>query len=1086
MKKIAQILFLLLFSSLLYAQWHIVEGFESPTLPAGWRTYDDGDGLIWRPFAHSYAHSGERAAIVDNYFPNQNADWLITPQISVNYGDILQFYTRAWYGTEELKVYVSTTSYQPSSFSTLLLHLQDIGTGYTEGLISLDSFAGMDIYIAFFWQCQTYAILLDDVKIGQPPQLNPELNLPASVSFFNTESFTLDFSEYIVCTDPSSATLSCADNEHIDVEIDGLTVSLFAPDFIGETQLVFTLTDELTNLSAVDTLQVIVLEHPAVDLYISQVLSPRAIEYLNIPFQPRLLISNAGHSGFENSVAVQLNIYDSSGLLLLHTDTAEGYLNLAPSESAVLSFDNSFTPPFEGELRYQFLILTQDSWPENNSLEFTGTVILRITGGGPDSFGYRFVDSNDPLGPAYDWIEISQTGTSTITYNVSGFYGDDNFSEPIPLGFSFPFYGQNYTSAYVDTNGEILLGENSWHIPYPSYGWDNDGNMFNYAYPIPGYTQMPGLIAVYWDDLLATEGASDVYFQSFGEAPLRYTVIQWDKVRFLAGSGGDSSLKFQLILYENGDIKMQYHTVATGQSGANVPHDDGRSATVAIQNVPATSGLVYLREMVVGGSYQGVEPAGNLLHEGLAILFYSGEDEQAPIITHKEAGNSFFDHISIDVNVIDMSLPVSLNFFYDLGFGWQELSTQANQSGDYSFTLNSLTPNTTVRYYFKAVDALGNTAFLPALAPDESYSFKILPTNDAQVLIAYSGNQDYRRTELPLYEQILSSLGINYDIYDWEEYQGYQIPGFYQGIIAYASSGSANDKMQYFASQLINYLDSGSDDSPKNLFFASDNLASSQHAHSNASNIRKLMSGYFRTFYVATGFGGGTNGLAGPNSFEYSHGTILALPSTPVGTAGSLYPVYANSPDCIFPESAAGDPYYDDVPYPEIGANYAYAFEGGPADGQAYLYHGVCATYTDTPSFKTFYFSFDFSQLENPIHQNSWLSDLMDWWNIHPLNADDPAIPATQSRITRIYPNPFNPMANISYQLSQSAPVKLSVYNLKGQKVKDLADGFQAAGNYYVQWDGTDTKSDPVAGGVYFLKLKTPTNTSTQKLLLLK
>ncbi|HCX59295.1 MAG TPA: hypothetical protein DG355_01395, partial [Candidatus Cloacimonas sp.] len=179
-------------------------------------------------------------------------------------------------------------------------------------------------------------------------------------------------------------------------------------------------------------------------------------------------------------------------------------------------------------------------------------------------------------------------------------------------------------------------------------------------------------------------------------------------------------------------------------------------------------------------------------------------------------------------------------------------------------------------------------------------------------------------------ENLLTELNIDYDIYNWEEYENYQIPNLYQGILAYANTGSAHEKMHYFATELSSYLDSGTDQEPRNLWFASDGLASSQHAHPNSSSIRRLMSGYFRTYYVATGLGGGSNGLGGPDSFSYESGTILALPGTPVGTVDLEYPVYANSPDCIFPNDAAGDPYYDSVPYPEIGAEYIYAFEDGP------------------------------------------------------------------------------------------------------------------------------------------------------------
>lgn len=1083
--RIIAILLFLMCTSLLLAQWHIDEGFEdSPNLPAGWTTHDDGDGSIWRVITNN-PHSGIRAAFVDNYLPNQNHDWLVTPQITVNAGDYLEFYTRAWYGTENLKVYVSTSGTQINNFNTMLLHMQNLNTTYQMGTVSLDSYAGQNIYLAFYWECDTYGILIDDVKVGQIPTVTPELNLPDTISFYQSDLLQMDFSPYIVVTDPASASLSVSGNTNITVNISGLNVAFSAPDYVGSEELTFTLLDTESNQTATDMISVSVLADPTADLYVSQVIYPRYHEFVGLPFMPEIRVGNAGTNTFSGSIEIVLNVSNDLEESL-HIDTAIIDAEILPDASVTVNFSQTFTPLEIGHLNYSFHILTQDDNPDNNSFTYIGEVVIRESSGGPDDFGYRYIDSNEPLGPEYEWIEISETGVSTIMYGVNAFHGDDNFSEPIPLGFDFPFYGSTYSSAYVDINGEILLADNSWYTNFPGSGWGGDGNMFNYMYPIPGYAQMPGLIAVYWDDLEADEGTGDVYFQSFGTAPERYTVFQWDSVRFRAGTGAEALLKFQVILHENGDLKMQYHTVATGQTGATIPHDHGRSSTIAIQNEAANAGLCYLREIVQGSTYIGVEPAGNLLHDGLAILFYSGEDTQAPIITHKAAGNTFSQDILLTARIMDMSEIAQATMYYDLGAGWQSITYTELEQNDYSFAVADLPQGAIFRYYFEAIDAEGNLSRLPIDAPNEYYGFQILPTADAQVLIAYSGIQDYQRIELPIYEALLQELQIGYDVYNWEEYDEYAIDPQYAGVLAYANTGSANDKMRYFAGVLMNYLDLGTAQSPKNLWFSSDGLASSQHGHSNSSPIRRLMSGYFRTSYVATGFGGGTNGLGGPDNFSYEHGTIKALPGTPVGTAGLEYPVYANSPDCIFPDDAAGDPYYDDVPYPEIGANYVYAFEDGPINGDAYLYHGVAATTVDTPAYRTMYFSFDFSQLTSAAHRQEWMDDLMSWWNISPTATSDAFAPTVSSGLDSIYPNPFNPSTTIRYNIAVAERVGLNIYNLRGQKVKTLINESKTAGSHTTSWDGTDEAGNPVASGVYYLRLETSTTRETRKLTMIK
>lgn len=1086
MKTLITTIILLMCSTLLLGQWHIVEGFEDTTsLPAGWSYFDDGDGQIWHAIEHTNAHSGAKAAFVDNFLPNQNEDWLITPQLNITAGDMLEFYTRAWYGTENLQVYVSTTTPQVNSFTTLLLNMQDIGTAYQFGSAALDSYAGMDIYLGFLWECETYGVLVDDIRVGQQEIIEPALNLPGEISFYLSQTYMMDFSEFVVVTDPAQATLSAADNPNITVTIDGFNVSFASAGFVGSEDILFTLTDNLSGLTADATLEVNVLPDPAADLYIAEIISPRTIEYLNLPLIPEIVVGNAGTAVYENDIEIALSVFDVNNELL-YGDQLLSYIELGSTETVSLSFNSAFSPSSEEELRFVFAITTADDNPANNSLESICTIIMRETAGGPDDFGYRFFDSNNPLGPEYNWIDISASGESTIMYNVPSFAGDDNFSEPIPLGFAFPFYGQSYASAYVDINGEILLAPNTWYEEYPHTGWNTDGNVFNYMYPIPGYTQMPALIAVYWDDLHADQGTGDVYFESFGSEPDRYTVIQWDNLRFHTGTNPVQYLKFQVILHENGEIKMQYHTVATSQTGASIPHDFGQSATVAIQNDAANIGLPYLRELVEGSNYQGVEPAGNLLHDELAILFYSGEDTQAPVLTHEPLGNTFDTELSALVNIVDMSLPLDAKIYYDSGSGWQEQSPGSIAGQNYSFELEALPVGATINYYFEAEDTQGNIGRLPENAPAEYFSFQILPSANAKILLAYSGTQDWRRVELPVYQEALDELEIAYDIWDWQEHESYVIPAQYEGVLAYANTGTANDQMQYFATALTNYLDLGTDTEPKNIWFSSDGLAANQHAHPNSSAIRRMMSGYFRTSYVPSGFGGGSNGLAGPDSYDYSYGTILALPGTPVGTVDEEYAVSANSPDCIFPNDAAGDPYYDEVPYPEIGANYIYAFEDGPINGQAYLYHGVAATAVETPSFRSLYFSFDFSQLTQIADRLEWMEDLMNWWEISAVSNAEEHAPSAHSGLDNIYPNPFNPSTTIRYYVAKTQPVKLVVFNLKGQVINTLVNAPKNAGSHTVNWDGKDDNGRPVSSGIYFLRMTTNDSTQTRKLTMIK
>ncbi len=79
------------------------------------------------------------------------------------------------------------------------------------------------------------------------------------------------------------------------------------------------------------------------------------------------------------------------------------------------------------------------------------------------------------------------------------------------------------------------------------------------------------------------------------------------------------------------------------------------------------------------------------------------------------------------------------------------------------------------------------------------------------------------------------------------------------------------------------------------------------------------------------------------------------------------------------------------------------------------------------------------------------------------------------------YPNPFNPTTTIQYTLPHKANVKLTVYNILGQKVTTLVNTEQSAGEYSVKWDGA-----LAASGMYFYKLNTGETSISKKMILLK
>lgn len=85
------------------------------------------------------------------------------------------------------------------------------------------------------------------------------------------------------------------------------------------------------------------------------------------------------------------------------------------------------------------------------------------------------------------------------------------------------------------------------------------------------------------------------------------------------------------------------------------------------------------------------------------------------------------------------------------------------------------------------------------------------------------------------------------------------------------------------------------------------------------------------------------------------------------------------------------------------------------------------------------------------------------------VDSSDDLIPAVPT--LSVGPNPFTDIAVIRYTLPQAANVELSVYNLRGQKVRTLELGIKASGEHVLAWEGCDDNARPVADGIYLLRL---------------
>lgn len=194
--------------------------------------------------------------------------------------------------------------------------------------------------------------------------------------------------------------------------------------------------------------------------------------------------------------------------------------------------------------------------------------------GGPDLFGHQYIDSNEPGGPTFDWLDITTSGTQLVL-------GDDA-SAVVPLPFTFNFYGAPQTQVIVSSNGFL--------------NFDGLGATEFQNTEIPNNSIPNNLIAGFWRDLNPGAGAGQVHHY-FDSANGRF-IVQFTNVRPF---GGVSPFTFQMILNDDDTIVLQYLEMLGNRE----------LATVGIENAAGDDGL----EIVFNAPY---------IEDSLAVLINTG------------------------------------------------------------------------------------------------------------------------------------------------------------------------------------------------------------------------------------------------------------------------------------------------------------------------------------------------------------------------------------------------------------------------------------------------------------------------------
>ena len=84
------------------------------------------------------------------------------------------------------------------------------------------------------------------------------------------------------------------------------------------------------------------------------------------------------------------------------------------------------------------------------------------------------------------------------------------------------------------------------------------------------------------------------------------------------------------------------------------------------------------------------------------------------------------------------------------------------------------------------------------------------------------------------------------------------------------------------------------------------------------------------------------------------------------------------------------------------------------------------------------------------------------------------------------YPNPFNPTTNINYSIASDSFVTVTIFNVIGEKIKTLSNGFATSGHKSVKWNAQNEKGQEVSAGLYVYTIEAGSFKDTKKMLLLK
>ncbi|MDP8207248.1 MAG: carboxypeptidase regulatory-like domain-containing protein [Candidatus Electryonea clarkiae] len=246
------------------------------------------------------------------------------------------------------------------------------------------------------------------------------------------------------------------------------------------------------------------------------------------------------------------------------------------------------------------------------SILFLPVLVAAYTGG-PDDYGYEFIDSQEEDGPEFNWIDISETGTEmTALYNFGREIG------PIAIPFDFNFYGEDYDEIWICSHLFMTFS-------------DDQGTSSNNL-TIPTNTIPNNGVFLYWDIMWPNwQGNEPLAF--YGEDENDNFVIQFNN--WYSEYGGIVSA--EVILYPNGNILFQYleNTIRGGATRESVGIENSNGSVgleIAYNQDPANYPFDSLAILIT-------PPDLSASVEGTVSDFHTGDPIENAIVRYLDHGD---------------------------------------------------------------------------------------------------------------------------------------------------------------------------------------------------------------------------------------------------------------------------------------------------------------------------------------------------------------------------------------------------------------------------------------------------------------